>query len=361
MQHEEVDLLLITRTQDVQYLTGYQAQKKYLPTACIVSANDIPRLLISEMQSELLGQNSVMSEIRPFTNNDTDTWYPQHSTAFWDHVVSEIAATGMQSGMIGLQLEWLSVREFERLKAALPEAGFKDFSSSLWKLRQIKDPSEIDMISNAVRIAEIGIMTALEIVSPEKSEIDVSIEVESAMRNAGGHLRGIRAAILSGKSARFPIATPGPQRLSDDELVVIDITVSHRGYFAEVARTIHLGKPSKMQNEMFQTNLRVFEAIQQHLAPGVLVDELAQNAVSVAEGVCSHRNILQPLGSSIGLDLREPPHILLGGQTTLRPGMVFSIHPSCYDPSLGGSKIADVVFITEDGYESSNTLARDIV
>jgi len=361
MQREEVNLLLITRAQDVQYLSGYQAPKYYLPTACVVAEGMTPQLIISDLQQEFLGQDSVMSEVHPFVNEDTDAWHPAHSSSFWKHIIEKLVQSGKQAGMIGLQQDWLSVRDFDRLKVSLPQAGFKDFSPVLWRLRQVKDPVEIDMISQAVKIAEIGVMTALEMVSTEKTETDVSIEVESAMRNAGGHLRGIRAAVISGSNARFPFAYPGPQRIKDDEPIVIDITVSHGGYFAEVTRTIHLGTPSKQQRELFEANLLIANEIQENLAPGVVIDDLVKRVVSKVGRKYAEYNILQPLGSSIGLDLREPPHILPGNTTTIRPGMVFSLHPSCFNSKIGGTKIADVVVITEDGYENLSTLTREIM
>lgn len=361
MQREEVDLLLITRAQDVQYLTGYQTPKYYLPTACIIPQGQTPQLLISNLQKEFLGQDSVMSEVHPFINEDTDAWYPTHSMSFWDHIIEKMKQSGKHTGMIGLQQDWLSVKDFDRLKTALPQAGFKDFSNVLWRLRQVKDPIEVDMITQAVKIAEIGIMTALELISTEKSESDVSIEVESAMRNAGGHLRGIRAAIISGSHARFPFAYPGPQRIKDDEPVVIDITVSHNGYFAEIARTIHLGTPSKKQRDIFETNLLITDTIQENIAPGVVIDDLVKSVMTAIGRRYHDYGIAQPLGSAIGLDLREPPHILSGSSTTLRPGMVFSLHPSCYDAKTGGTKIADVIAVTEDGFDSISTLAREIM
>jgi Xaa-Pro aminopeptidase len=361
MQHEEVSLLLITRAQDVQYLTGYQTPRPYLPTACIVSVGQAPKLLISELQKEFLGQDSVMSDVHPFVQNDFEFWNPSHGPSFWSHIIETIRSTGNGSGIIGLQEDWLSVKDFDYLKASLPSAGFRDFSSSLWKLRQVKDAAEIDIITQAARIAEIGVRTALEIVSIEKSESDVSVEIESAMRTAGGHLKGIRAAVISGPRARYPFAYPGPQRIRNDQPVVIDITVSHGGYFAEVARTIHLGRPTSMQRDLFQDNVRIVESIESNMIPGVTIDELVKTVDKDIKGECSDSGVTKPLGSSIGLDLREPPHILLGNSVSLRPGMVFSVYPSCYDAKAGVSKVADVFYVTENGCESISTLARETV
>ena len=359
MQREEVDALLITRSQDVQYLTGYQAPKYYLPTACIVIKNQAPLLLISELQKEALGQNSVLSKIKAFIPDATDTWYPTHSRSFWNHIAKTIQETGTETGMIGLQQEWLSVKDFDGLKLSLPDAGFKDFSSIIWRLRQVKDAAEIDAITQAVRIAEIGIRTALEIISTERSEADASVEIESAMRGVGGQHKGIRGAVIAGPNARFPFTKPGPRRITSDEPVVIDITVSHNGYFAEIARTLHLGTPTDSQRALFDDNLEISKKIEERIAPGITIDELVKHVTSEIGGHFLQEGVFTPIGSSIGLDLREPPHIMAGNMTTLRAGMVLSIHPACFAPSIGSTKIADVLHVTEDGCKNLSSIARE--
>ncbi|MHA2425626.1 MAG: M24 family metallopeptidase [Candidatus Thorarchaeota archaeon] len=359
MQREEVDALLITRAQDIQYLTGYQTPKYYLPTACIIIKEQTPLLLISELQKEALGQESVLSTIKSFQPDETDTWYPTHSHSFWKHIAETFQESGVEGAMIGLQQEWLSVKDFDGLKHSLPDAGFKDFSSIIWRLRQVKDAAELDSITQAVRIAEIGIRTALEIVSTEKSEADASVEIESAMRGVGGQLKGIRAAVIAGPTARFPFTLPSPRRISADKPVVIDITVSHNGYFAEIARTLHLGTPSDQQRKLFEANLKISKKIEEKITPGITIDELVKRVSSDVGKQFPQEGIVNPIGSSIGLDLREPPHIMSGNTTTLREGMVLSIHPACFDPKVGSTKIADVLHITADGCENLSSLARE--
>ncbi|MFW9954025.1 MAG: M24 family metallopeptidase [Candidatus Thorarchaeota archaeon] len=359
MEREEIETLLITRTQDVYYLTGYQAPKNYLPTACLVHQGQVPLLLISDLQREALRQDSIMGEVRSFNPDTNDTWYPSHSRSFWNHIAETMKLTGTDSGMIGFQQESLSVRDFEEMKSVLPNAGFKDFSSVIWRLRQVKDAAELDMITQAVKIAEIGVRTALEIVSTEKSESDVSIEIESAMRSVGGQLRGIRAAVLSGAGARFPFSQPGPNRIRSDEIVVIDITVSYNGYFAEIARAVHLGNPTKSQRTLYQDSLNLCQSLEAKISAGITLDDLIKQVSSQMRKGFSNERVVYPLGSSIGLDLREPPHIIPGSANSLRAGMVLSIHPTCYEKGVGSTKVADILHVTDDGCENLTSLARD--
>jgi Xaa-Pro dipeptidase len=318
-----------------------------------------PQLILPDRQEMISAKESMMAKIRPFSETTSDGWSRVRGTAFWDQITVILKELGLTGSMIGLQHDRLSVRDFEKLKQALPEAGFKDFSSSLWNLRHVKDAAEIDAIRQAVNIGEIGVRTALEVVATGKSEEETSIEIESAMRGAGGQQRGIRAAVLSGAQAHHPFAEPGASRISGDDLVVLDMTVSHSGYFGEVARTIHLGKPSDKQRKLFDYVINATRLIEKRLKPGAQIKDVAEKTLKKLGKSFPPGTIIQPIGNSIGLDLYEPPYIVSDVQQSLREGMVFSVHPTGFAPSVGTVKIADIVLITEDGCEILTTLARE--
>ena len=359
MNRDEIDALVVTRRQDVQYLTGFESRGHNFPIGCIITEGSHPHLILSDQfQAANMGE-STLGSIHTFNIAASEDWFRAHGNAFWDKALHVLNDIGQTRGMIGLQHEWLSVREFEKIKTNLPEAGFRDFSQALWKLRHIKDSAEIEAIRQAVRVAEIGVRTALEIVSSGKSEDDASLEIEAAMRGAGGQQRGIRAAVLSGAHARFPIAQPSPDRIKNEDFVVIDITVSHSGYFAEIARTIHLGKPSEKQRSLHDSILNAIKAGEKVMKPEVSIEDVAAYILKKSGRGVHADTFVQPLGSSIGLDLHEPPYISSKSQFSLREGMVFTLHPTRYLPDIGSAKVADVVLITHNGVENLGSLARE--
>jgi len=359
MQREGVDAILVTRRTDVHYLTGYESVSESLPVGSVIVEGQLPYLIMPELQREAMGQDSTMAKLRSFADAPSEHWYPNHGPGFWDCIDDILREAGVHRGMIGLQHDCLSIREFESLKSAFPDAGFKDFSRALWRLRQIKDAAEIDAIRQAVKIAEIGVRTALETVKAGKTEAQCSVDIEAAMRGAGGELRGIRAAVLAGGHARFPFAQPTTARVSNSELVLVDVTVSHSGYLAEVARTVHAGSPSTVQRKLFGSVLATNDALQSVMAPETKISEAATQALKIAGNGSPVRGVIQPLGSSIGLDIREPPYIYQESKSTFREGMVFSVHPTIYEPEAGCAKIADVLMITGEGCESLTTISKE--
>ena len=359
MRRDEIDALLVTRRQDVQYLTGYQYLGASVPTGCLVVEDKQPQLIVPNKHEIISSRESVMAKIRPFNESASEGWTRARGDAFWNQITGILKELGLSGSMIGLQHDWLSVREFEKLKQELPEAGFKDFSDSLWKLRFIKDAAEIDAIRQAVNIGEIGIRTALEVVASGKSEAEASLEIEAAMRGAGGQQRGIRAAVLSGEHAHVPFVQPGTSRINTDDLVILDITVSHSGYFGEVSRTTHLGRPSDKQRKLFDYVMNAMRQLEKRLKPEAQIKDVAEKTLKKLGRSFPQNTIGQPIGNSIGLDLFEPPYIVPGVQQSLREGMVFSVHPTGFVDGVGTVKIADIFLITEDGCENLTSLARE--
>jgi Xaa-Pro dipeptidase len=358
MARDQVDAIVVTRRQDVQYLTGYHSKASNVPIGCVLAEGSQPQLLVSDMQAEELTDPGV-AKVWSFPYVSEDDWFRAQGSFFWEQLHAVIKHLGLERGMLGIQHDWISVRGFDRLKSLLPQAGFKDFSQSLWRLRHFKDPMEIEAIRQAVTIAEIGVRTALEIVASGKTEEEASLEIESAMRGAGGQLRGLRAAVLGRGHARRPFAQPGPERINSDDLVVLDITVSQSGYFAEVARTIHLGQPAESQRKLFKAALRISEVARKNLRPETQIADFVNTVLKKAGKRVPQDSLIRPIGSSVGLDLREPPYLSVDSQSSIREGMVFTIHPTLCLQDIGCAKVADVVAIRENGPESLGSLAQE--
>ncbi|NHI83793.1 MAG: aminopeptidase P family protein [Candidatus Thorarchaeota archaeon] len=359
LQKENISALVATRRQDVQYLSGYHNPTDLLPIGCVLVRGEQPFVIMSELQSEHAKQEAMMARIRTINPGHDEIATYSRGAEFWSTVQDIIHDAGVQNDIIGVQQDRLPVSEFEHLKHVLPYAGFKDAASLLWRLRQVKDDAEIESIRNAALVAEIGIRTAFELVVPGVAEDTASVEIEAAMRAAGGQVQGIRAAVLSGGNARFLHAQPMPRRIGTDDLVVVDITVSDSGYFAEVARTLHTGKPSKEQSRAHEAMLRMCSIAEEKLASGSSIADVTNSMIKSIKKQPCQTGLIWPIGNSIGLDLQEPPSLFPENKLVLREGMVFSIHPACYIEDLGCIKMADVLLVTRDASETITSLTRE--
>ena len=359
MKREQIETLIITRRQDVQYITGLYTEPSAVPVGCVIIQGAMPQLIIpDEMKGGIL-PGSVMGRVHTFVQPSSESKGLGHESAFWDEVSSVLRQAGLSKEMMGVQHEWLSVRGFDRLKATFPEAGFKDVSEAIWKIKQVKDSAEIELIRKAVVVAEIGLRMALETVEASKTEEEVSQEIESVLRGAGAQRDGTRAVVLSGERAMNPRARPLFRPIGSKSFVTLDITVNSSGYFAEVSRTIHLGRPSDEQRKFFKFVSNARKQILKNLEPDVMISELVGKVRKKSGRHFPSDSLIVPLGSCIGLDIREHPSLSPGSEQSLRAGMVFVIRPTGFSPELGCVTMADVVLITDDGHELLSTLSTE--
>ena len=68
----------------------------------------------------------------------------------------------------------------------------------------------------------------------------------------------------------------------------------------------------------------------------------------------------QHTGHGIGLRNHEAPFLDVGDPTPIEPGMVFTIEPGLYSPTVGGFRHSDTIAVTPDGIDVLTDYPRDI-
>ncbi len=359
MHQNDLGALVITRSHDVRYLTGLGQENDTNPVCCIILRDESPRLVVSDSHSTMYLHGALSSSMETYPMGISNEWCPNDYPIFWDTVANVLSESGVADSIIGLQQDHVSVNEFSYLRRRLPDAGFADISDVLWRARQIKDPGEIEAIRAAVRIAEIGVRTGMEIVVPGKPLADAAVEIEAAMRNAGGQLHGVRAALMSSRRASIPCDRVESGRVQNCDLIIIDVTVSSNGYFAEVSRTVSTDHPDKTQRRLFRAVLTAVETLENTISPGIPIADAARRAHRSLKKLCPNDSLVGSMGCSIGLDVREPPQISMSGRGVFREGMVFSVHPTCQFGPSACAKIGDILLVTNNGCESLSHLLRE--
>ena len=113
MRREEIDALLVTRRQDIQYLTGYRYRGVNVPIGCLITEENQPQLVLPDKQELASSRELMLAKIRPFNETTSEDWSRAPGAAFWDKIAGILKEIGLTGSMIGLQHDRLSVREFE--------------------------------------------------------------------------------------------------------------------------------------------------------------------------------------------------------------------------------------------------------
>ncbi|MEM2142303.1 MAG: Xaa-Pro peptidase family protein, partial [Candidatus Thorarchaeota archaeon] len=349
--------LILTRHEDVQYATGFQAPGWGIPVGCVIMPGLRPLLVLPESILGLTEDITSGVAVRGFPSPGPVAWTLHRPAAFWQRVLELLQEHRVDAKTIGIQLDHVSVNEYQMVRSTLQRASLKNCSQLLYELRQVKDSTEIAAIRNSVKIAEIGLRTALETVSPGRSNVEVSAEVESAMRTAGRQLTGLRATVMSCVDDLWR-EEPSYRVIRPDDMLVVEVTTRRAGYYAQMSRTLRMGELKEKQSRLFRTAMAALETIENMLVPENEVRDAANSVRRLLDSIDGVA-ISGRLGSSIGLCVSEPPVISPDERTPVREGMVFSVGPVVRGPDREIARVGELVLVTSDGAESLSTLLRE--
>jgi Xaa-Pro aminopeptidase len=271
-----------------------------------------------------------------------------------------VAATGSPPAggrpRVGMQL-WFETPAFlvDLFRKVNPEVDLVSSDPVMDPLRAIKDPGELACMTEAQRIAGLGMDRARELLRPGVTAHEVATEALHVMMQAGAESTstpiyvnfGIETCMLHGRLS--------PRPLEYGELALVDLTPQVEGYCANLARTFVLGKPDNRQRELLATYVELVDAVRPAMCPGATVAQLDELAADVRERHGLAEYGVYGIGHGIGLRFEEPPAstiIPAHRNLPLQEGMTVTIgHPVLAIPGFGGVRFEDVYRVTPSGGE----------
>lgn len=346
MRDLEIRALLLTKPESIRYITNFPV-KGYRPFieieyACVLPLDGPPSLVYSS------GADKARLERYGFGVRFTEL-----SARGWSAAMEELLRqTGVSSGRVGVDL--LPFELADQLRQLLPGLALIPFSDHWARITAVKLPAEVEILRHAVvAVADLGMRAAVEAAKPGVTELEVSARAECMMRLAGSEVNPFIPVVASGANASFYERIPTYKQVAIGELVVVDVGCVYRGYTAEYARTICIGKPTAEQMRVWRAVNTAVERAIAIMRPGVVcaeVDRAARQALEEAGyGSYQHR---WPTGHQLGFGLHGSPLITASSDAIIEAGMVMNVEPGVIlvdQPEVGGVTIEESVLITTDG------------
>ena len=119
-------------------------------------------------------------------------------------------------------------------------------AAKIWaKLTAIKHPMEIELIREAVRVADLGMAAAIAAVRPGISEHAVSAEAVYAMRRNGSEFEPFIPLVASGYNTSMFERVATEKIIQSGEMVILDIGAVVKGYTGDLGRTVDLRRADR--------------------------------------------------------------------------------------------------------------------
>lgn len=230
--------------------------------------------------------------------------------------------------------------------------------------RLLKDDSEIAALKEAGELADSvwrefladgGIREGLR-------EIDAAADLENRLRRAGADSLSFDTILASGINAAKPhagvshdIIVPG--------LVTVDFGVYLNGYASDQTRTVCVGEPDALSQELFDIVYRAQKAGEEILQPGVGLKDVDAACRDIINEAGYGEYFSHSTGHGVGLDVHEGPRAAasVSADSVLQPGMSITVEPGIYLPGKTGLRIENTYIITADGAQSCQSFPTELV
>ena len=242
------------------------------------------------------------------------------------------------------------------------------FSSSInqimSKLRQTKDPQEIELLTKAIRISALAQIEVMRAIHNDMTEREVQGIHEFIYRKYGAAHEGYNSIVGAGGNACVLHYVTNEDMDIKDKLILMDVGAEYRGYTADVTRTIPVNgkfnneqkiiydlvyksqeeaiKEAIIGNSFNDIYLKSYDIIAKGLIDLGIIDDYREARKYYPHGVSHH----------IGLDVHDP------GSRDLMENMVITVEPGIYIPENSntdpkwwniGVRIEDDILITNSG------------
>jgi Xaa-Pro aminopeptidase len=254
---------------------------------------------------------------------------------------------------VSLDTRFASHALVQQLAQNLSAVEWTPGDDMLRRLRQVKTEAEIRLLERAARQSDRAVISALnhmegtiDVLSYTVTEFTerLRVHVGEFGGSAAGHI-----ATLQGADAQVYYLPPHGS-FREGNLVRLELTNHHRGYWADATRTIVIGEPTEAQERAYRKNIALKKIALENLRPGNTGQSIFNTVSEIAQSQGIELWHEAGFGHGVGTSEREAPYLTAGDPTPLEPGMVLVLAIYTYGPRRELICSKDTYAIVEDGH-----------
>jgi Xaa-Pro aminopeptidase len=363
------DLLACSMPSNVLLLSGYWPAAGY---SLALAARDGRIVLIVPEDEDALAEYSWADEVATYTPIPLDRLVTAEEPIFEafadlkkrlsisaDRIGFEQAEAFEPAGYAPHLFRGSAARLVRR---AFPSATLAPADELLAQMRAVKTLAEIGHIRTACGIAGQAFLRGSGQLHPGLTEVQVAASFRTPLSSCLSEYDHVNRCdgftfCMSGPnsaSAHGPYSRSRSRTIERGDLVIVRCHSYADGYWADAARTYHIGPVHGRQQAMYEAVFAARDAVLPAIRAGVRAAELDRVARAVFESHDLGRAFKHPTGHGAGfraLDHTARPRIHPKSEDVLEAGMILKLEPGAYLEDYGGVRIADMVAVTEQGAE----------
>ncbi|MFF2908795.1 M24 family metallopeptidase [Paenibacillus sp. NPDC057934] len=343
---EGLDALLVTDPKHVYYLTGFASNPHERFLGLLLVRGEDPVLIVPALDAEAAQAASSVKNIA--THSDTDNPYDLLRQRLQDQKL----------GAFGMEKEHFTVSRFEQLASAVPAEHFSDIGHLLRGMRAKKSPDEVAAMKHAAELVEEVLRRGLKHVKAGVSEIELVAELEYLMKKLGASGPAFDTLVLSGPNTALPHGEPGSRIIEPGDFLMFDLGLYAAGYASDITRTFAVEEVDSKLTDIYNAVLAANEAGIAAAIAGATFGSVDRAAREVIEAAGYGEYFVHRVGHGLGIDVHEYPSLHGLNEDIIEVGNVFTVEPGIYVPGVGGVRIEDDVFISENGAQTLTSFPK---
>ena len=338
----QADAALVHRPENLRWLAGYTGE------GCLyISAKR--RVILTDFR--YLEQVRVQSPDWALEQVSAGTTYPA--------LAAKLARSeGVRRLLV--ETDYLTYDAYMDFAKAMEGVKLLGMAGMPEKLRQVKDPAELDSIRRAAAIASDAFVNILPRIHAGMTERQVQRMLEFEMLELGSEGVAFETIAASGPNGALPHARPSDRKIEKGELLTLDFGATVDGYRSDMTRTVGFGRVSDALRAIYETVRTAQQLGLDAVGPGKAcreIDRVAREYIDARYPDAFGHS----LGHGVGLFIHEQPRLSMNSTDVLVPGNVVTVEPGVYIPGLGGCRIEDTVIVTEGGCENTVAAPKQLI
>lgn len=351
LSENNIDAAFITTPDNVFYVSGFRSNPHERLLGVVIFKDAEPLMICPKMEVPDAKEAGWAFDV--VGHQDTDQ--P------WQLLKEAIVAKGVTINQLAIEKSHMTVERLEALQELFPQASFVRLDDQLNSMRVIKDERELDILRKAAEFADYAIEVGVSEIAEGKTELEILTAIELALKKKGIAHMSFDTMVLSGPKTASPHGKPGDRKIQKGDFILFDLGVIYKGYCSDITRTVSFGEPSDAQKDVYETVRKAEQAAVDAVKPGVRAMDLDKIARDVITQAGYGEFFTHRLGHGLGISVHEFPSVTGNNEMALIEGMVFTIEPGIYDPSITGVRIEDDVVVTKDGVEVLTKYPKELV
>ena len=326
LENENIDAIVITSPANFRYFSGLDSNFWESPTRpwfLIISKNGKIKALVPSIG---------LSAIESTFIKDIEVWQSPNPKDEGTSLLKKIIKTFPKNSNIGFELGMetylrMSIKEFLKIKKDLQEYNFIDSTNIVWSLRKIKSDLEIKNIEKICSITSKVFNNLINKISLGMSEREIATIFKKDLINNGVDYIMYLSCASGINGYNQIICNPSEKKIGDGDILIIDTGSTLNGYYCDFDRNFGFGninqKSLDAYNKLWDATEKTLEIIKPGISCKEVYESLSKNLFS-----SNVKSSVGRMGHGFGLQLTEPPSIMIDDNTILEKNMILALEPS---------------------------------